>query len=243
MKIPTRSCRKRIEAASLRPPGGPPDAIAARQDAVNKSSPLPAAAEPAARSEVDLENIRDALGARSVVLVGMMGAGKSSVGRRLALRLGLPFSDADTAIEEAAGMSIPEIFAARGETEFRDGERRVIARLLAEGPRVLATGGGAYMSAETRERVAAHAISVWLKADFDVLMRRVRKRSNRPLLQNPDPEGTLRRLIADRYPVYALADITIHSRDVPHEVVVTEILGALARHCGLPPASDGHHEH
>lgn len=207
---------------------------------MNKPSPLPVL-DPAQGSEG--ARIREALDGRSIVLVGMMGAGKSSVGRRLALKLGLPFSDADTAIEEAAGMTIPEIFAERGETEFRDGERRVIARLLADGQRVLATGGGAYMSQETRDRVAAAAVSVWLKADFDVLMRRVRKRSNRPLLQNPDPEGTLRRLIADRYPVYALADITIHSRDVPHEVVVTEILTALARRLGKALGDDHVHEH
>jgi shikimate kinase/3-dehydroquinate synthase len=178
--------------------------------------------------ETDVARLRQALGGRSVVLVGMMGAGKSSVGRRLALRLGIPFADADTEIEEAAGMSIPEIFASRGEAEFRDGERRVIARLLAEGPRVLATGGGAFMSPETRQRVAETAVSVWLKADFDVLMRRVRKRSNRPLLANPDPEGTLRRLMTERYPVYGTADLTVHSRDVPHDVVVGDILQRLA---------------
>nr|WP_256515524.1 shikimate kinase [Alsobacter ponti] len=174
------------------------------------------------------------MGARSIVLVGMMGAGKSSVGRRLAGRLGLPFADADTEIERAAGMSIPEIFAARGEADFRDGERRVIARLLAEGPLVLATGGGAFMNAETRQRIAENGISVWLRAEFDVLMRRVRKRSNRPLLQTPDPEGTLRKLIADRNPTYALADITVESRDVPHETVVAEIVSALRGHLREP---------
>ncbi|WP_245422445.1 shikimate kinase [Alsobacter soli] len=185
-----------------------------------------------------MERIRAGLGGRSIVLVGMMGAGKSSVGRRLALKLRLPFADADTEIEKAAGMTIPEIFASRGETEFRDGERRVIARLLAEGPQVLATGGGAYMSAETRQRIAEQGLSVWLKADADVLMRRVRKRSNRPLLKNPDPEGTLRRLIDERYPVYALSDLTVHSRDVPHDVVVSEIIGALDRRFGAG-GSDG----
>lgn len=184
-------------------------------------------------------SIRQGLGRRSVVLVGMMGAGKSSVGRRLAGRLGLPFFDADTEIERAAGMTIPEIFAARGEADFRDGERRVIARLLGEGPIVLATGGGAWMSAETRARVAEQGLSVWLKADFDVLMRRVRKRSNRPLLRTADPEGTLRKLIEDRYPVYALADITVHSRDVPHDVVVQEIVDALAPRCGAPAPASG----
>ncbi|MCP8938696.1 shikimate kinase [Alsobacter sp. SYSU M60028] len=184
--------------------------------------------------EADNAAIKAALGARSIVLVGMMGAGKSSVGRRLAGRLGLPFADADTEIERAAGMSIPEIFAARGEADFRDGERRVIARLLAEGPLVLATGGGAFMNAETRQRIAENGISVWLRAEFDVLMRRVRKRSNRPLLQTPDPEGTLRKLIADRNPTYALADITVESRDVPHETVVAEIVSALRGHLREP---------
>jgi shikimate kinase len=182
-------------------------------------------------------SIRGQLGSRCIVLVGMMGAGKSSVGRRLATRLGLAFFDADTEIERAAGMTIPEIFAARGEAEFRDGERRVIARLLADGPLVLATGGGAYMSAETRARIAERGVSVWLKADFDVLMRRVRKRSNRPLLRTADPDATLRRLIDDRYPVYALADLTIHSRDVPHDVVVQEIVDALPDRLA-PPAGD-----
>lgn len=184
------------------------------------------------------DRIRAALAGRSVVLVGMMGAGKSSVGRRLALKLALPFNDADVEIEKAAGMTIPEIFASRGEAEFRDGERRVISRLLAEGQRVLATGGGSFMNAETRTNIAARGISIWLKADFEVLMRRVRKRSNRPLLANPDPEGTLRRLIADRYPVYGLADITVFSRDVPHDTMVGEILTALDGHLAADPAPD-----
>jgi shikimate kinase len=179
--------------------------------------------------------IRERLDRRSIVLVGMMGAGKSSVGRRLASRLGLPFFDADTEIERAAGMTIPEIFATRGEGEFRDGERRVIARLLTSGPSVIATGGGAFMSEETRERIDENGVSIWLRAEFDVLMRRVRKRSNRPLLKTADPEGTLRKLIEDRYPVYALADVTVHSRDVPHETVVQDIVDALDRRL---PAKD-----
>ncbi len=173
--------------------------------------------------------MRDALGKRSVVLVGMMGSGKSSVGRRLAQRLGMPFADADVEIESAAGMSIPEIFAQRGEPEFRLGERRVIARLLAERPMILATGGGAFMAEETRARIKESGLSIWLEAEPDVLMRRVRKRANRPLLRTPDPEGTLRRLLAERSPVYALADLTVQSRDVPHEVVVEEIIMAIDR--------------
>lgn len=178
-------------------------------------------------------DLRAILGARAIVLVGMMGSGKSSVGRRLAARLGLPFVDADTEIETAAHMTIPEIFAQRGEAEFREGERRVISRVLTtRAPLVLATGGGAFMNAETRERVKELGISVWLKAEPDVLMRRVRKRSNRPLLQTADPEGTLRRMLAEREPVYALADITILSSDEPHEVVVGETIAALGDYLG-----------
>jgi shikimate kinase len=173
------------------------------------------------------EAIRRRLGKRSIVLVGLMGAGKSTVGRRLAARLGLPFKDADQEIELAAGMSIPDIFAAHGEAYFRDGERRVIGRLLQEGPAVLATGGGAYMNPETRARIAEVAISLWLRADFDVLMKRVRKRSNRPLLQNPDPEGTMRRLMETRYPIYALADVTVDSHELPHDKVVQDAICAL----------------
>ncbi|WP_436639527.1 shikimate kinase [Microbaculum sp. FT89] len=180
--------------------------------------------------------IRARLGDRSAVLIGMMGAGKSSVGRRLAARLGLPFIDADTEIEAAAGCSISEIFEQHGEAYFRDGERKVIARLLEDGPQVLATGGGAWMNDATRENIAAHGVSVWLNADLDVLLRRVKRRGNRPLLKVEDIDSTLRRLVGERYPVYALADATVHSRDVPHDVVVNEILAALDQ-C-LPPAAD-----
>jgi len=167
------------------------------------------------------------LGTRLIVLVGMMGAGKSTIGRRLAARLGLPFLDADSEIEAAAGMSIPDIFEAHGEPQFRDGEARVIARLLESGPAVLATGGGAFMREETRNRVGAKAISIWLKADADIIMRRVRRRADRPLLQTPDPEATLGRLISEREPVYQRADLTIWSRDVPHEKIVDECVDAL----------------
>jgi shikimate kinase len=185
------------------------------------------------------------LGARSVVLVGMMGAGKSSVGRRLAIRLGIPFVDADAEIEKAAGMSIPDIFAAHGEPDFRAGEARVIARLLESAPQVLATGGGAYMNADTRTLIAAKGISVWLKADYDVLMRRIRRRHDRPLLTTDDPGATLRTLIDLRYPVYALANLTVQSREVPHDKIVDEIIIALAGHlgCEVPDlASHGDHE-
>jgi shikimate kinase len=169
-----------------------------------------------------------ALGPRSVVLVGMMGAGKSSIGRRLAGRLGIPFADADSEIEVAASMSIPDIFSTYGEAYFRSGETRVIARLLESGPQVLATGGGAFMNADTRGAIGAHGVSVWLKAELDVLMRRIKRRQDRPLLKTEDPAETLRGLIAQRYPVYAEADITIQSREVPHEKIVDEIVSALA---------------
>ena len=168
-----------------------------------------------------------ALGLRLVVLVGMMGVGKSTVGRRLAARLHLPFIDADTEIEAAAGMSIPEIFEAHGEPHFRDGEARVIARLLQGGPAVLATGGGSFMREETRRRIGDKAVSIWLKADADVIMRRVRRRSDRPLLQSADPEAAVTRLIGEREPIYRFADLTIASREVPHDKIVDECVEAL----------------
>ncbi|MGZ8388950.1 MAG: shikimate kinase [Rhodoplanes sp.] len=178
-----------------------------------------------------------ALGMRSIVLVGMMGAGKSSIGRRLAKKLDLPFVDADAEIELAAGMPITDIFEHHGEEYFRSGEARVIARLLEQGRRVLATGGGAFMNPATRDLIGAKGISVWLKAEPDVLLRRIRRRSDRPLLRTPDPEATLRRLIEERYPVYTEADVTIHSRDVPHEIIVDEIIGAIAARLGLVAAA------
>lgn len=171
---------------------------------------------------------------RMIVLIGMMGAGKTTIGRRLATRLGLTFVDADKEIEEAAKCSIEDIFARHGEAAFRDGERRVIARLL-DGPvGVLATGGGAYMSVETRNLIAEKGVAVWLRADLEVLLERVMRRSHRPLLNNGDPAGTLRRLIDERYPVYAKADITVQSGRGPHEAVVDRIVAQLkdwvARH-------------
>ena len=177
-----------------------------------------------------------ALAQRSIVLIGMMGAGKSSVGRRLAARLGIPFVDADSEIEEAAKMTIPEIFQKYGEADFRSVEARVIARLLDNGPQVLATGGGAFMHPETRAVVRQKGISFWLNADLDVLLRRVKRRTDRPLLRIGDPAETLKRLMAERHPFYAEADVTIHSRDVPHEKVVDEILAALADRVGTADA-------
>lgn len=183
----------------------------------------------------DHGRLRRGLRGRSLVLVGLMGCGKSTVGRRLANRLDLPFVDADTEIERAAGKAIPEIFATHGEAYFRDGERRVIARLLSEGGHVLATGGGAFMDPTTRALIRARGVSVWLKADLDVLMKRVRKRGNRPLLQTPDPEGAMRALMDERYPVYANADLTVHSHESPHEVVVDDVVAAVLAHLPVIP--------
>jgi shikimate kinase / 3-dehydroquinate synthase len=184
-----------------------------------------------------------ALGGRSIVLVGMMGAGKTSVGRRLAGQLNLPFVDADAEIEAGAQMSVPEIFERFGEAYFREGERKVLARLMAEGQKVLATGGGAFMNEATRRRIAESGVSIWLKPDFDVLMRRVRKRSNRPLLQTANPEETLRRILEERSPVYGQADLTIEARDGPHDVVVGAIVSALGAHLAKaappPPKGEG----
>ena len=174
------------------------------------------------------------LGGRPIVLVGMMGAGKTTVGRRLAARLGRHFVDSDEEVEKAAGMSIEDIFAAHGEADFRAGEVRVIARLLKDGDLVLGTGGGAFMNAETRALVKAAAVSVWIKADFELLFARVQRRSNRPLLKTANPRQTLQDLIDKRYPVYAEADVTVVSRDVPQDQVATEVIEALLTHLGAP---------
>ena len=189
---------------------------------------MPETAIPAGAVTSQEAEILAALGTRAIVLVGMMGAGKSTIGRRLSARLRLPFVDADGEIEQAhAGMTIPEIFAAHGEPYFRDGEARVIARLLDGGPAVLATGGGAFMREETRGRIRDKAVSIWLKADADIIMRRVKRRADRPLLQTADPAATVGRLIEQREPVYQQADLTIWSRDVPHEKIVDECVDAL----------------
>jgi len=190
------------------------------------AAPHAAARQPAGKATPEAAIVA-ALGVRSIVLVGMMGAGKSSIGRRLATRLGIGFVDADVEIEKAAGMSITDIFATHGEPDFRAGEARVIARLLDGGPQVLATGGGAFMNPDTRAVIASKGVSVWLKAEFDVLMRRIKRRHDRPLLHTEDPSATLRQLIDARYPVYALADLTVQSREVPHDRIVDEIVAAL----------------
>ena len=171
--------------------------------------------------------IRNAIGDKNVVLVGMMGAGKSSIGKRLAAELDMPFVDADSEIEAAANMTIPEIFETYGEDYFRDGERKVIARLLRDGPQVVATGGGAVADPETRRRIARKSIAIWLKADVETLLERVKRRSNRPLLKADDPERVLRRLAAEREPFYSCADIIVRSHDAPHQHVVNEILSRL----------------
>jgi len=178
-----------------------------------------------------------ALGARSIVLVGMMGSGKSSIGRRLAARLGMRFVDADSEIEEAAGMTIAEIFDRHGEPYFRAGEARVIARLLDHGPQVLATGGGAFMNRDTRAVIGDKGVSIWLKAEVEVLMKRIKRRGDRPLLKSGDPAATLTALIEQRYPVYAEADLTVLSRDVPHDAIVDEIIAALRPRTAAPEAA------
>ncbi len=169
------------------------------------------------------------LGRRTVVFVGLMGAGKTVIGRKVAATLGLPFIDSDHEIEDVSRMTIPDLFAAYGEEEFRALERRVIARLLKEGPQVLSTGGGAFMSAATRQAIARRGVSVWLKADLDTLMQRVAKRQNRPLLQAEDPRAVMQRLMEVRYPVYEEADVTVRSRDEPKEVIAAEVMTSLAR--------------
>jgi shikimate kinase len=179
------------------------------------------------------DQVRRALGQRSLVLVGLMGCGKSSIGKRLAARLSLPFIDADEEIERVAQKSISEIFEDHGEDFFRDREAKVIARLLGGGPQVLATGGGAFMTPETRQKIREAGLSIWLRAELPVLMRRVGKRDTRPLLKAGDPEQVMKDLMAARYPVYAEADLIVESRDIPHDGIVSEIIAALARHPAL----------
>jgi len=169
---------------------------------------------------------------KTIALVGLMGAGKSSIGRRLAQRLGLPFIDADSEIEAAAGATIEEIFQRHGEAAFRDGERRVIARIL-DGPvHVLATGGGAFMDASTRALIRVRAVSVWLRADIELMLARVGRRSNRPLLKGGEPRAVLEQLVAQRYPIYVEADITVDSIDGPPEATLERVMAALAARLG-----------
>ena len=180
--------------------------------------------------------IVEALGSRTLVIVGLMGCGKSSVGRRLAAALELKFIDADEEIEIAANQTVPEIFEMHGEAYFRDGERRVIARVLHGGPQVLATGGGAFMNEQTRANIKAQGVSIWLKAELPVLMKRVMRRDNRPLLKTSDPEARMRELMTIRYPIYAQADLIIESRDVPHDEMVASVIAGLRNGPLAPPA-------
>lgn len=172
------------------------------------------------------------LGSRSIVFVGLMGAGKTAIGRKVAQALGLGFIDSDHEIEAVSRMTIPELFERYGEAEFRALEQRVIGRVLESGPQVLSTGGGAFMNAQTRSAIASHGVSVWLKADLDLLMDRVSKKQNRPLLQNADPRAVLAKLMDERYPVYELADITVPTRDDRKEAIATEVIEALCAHLG-----------
>jgi len=186
---------------------------------------------PAAADAFEMSSREQLLLRKPLVLVGMMGAGKSAIGRRVADRLGLEFADADTEIETAAGCSIPDIFELHGEEGFREGERRVILRLL-EGPvRVVATGGGAFMNRETRAAIKERAISVWLRADFETLWRRVSRRGNRPMLKTDNPRETLRALIEERSPVYGEADLAVDSTDGPRSATVDRVIAALETYC------------
>ena len=186
----------------------------------------PMSEETAQRSEAVA--IKAMLGKRSLVLVGLMGAGKSTIGKRVAQMLGIPFIDADTEIEAVSRMTIPELFERYGEPEFRDLERRVIRRILRSGPKVLATGGGAFMNEQTRKAITRAGVSVWLKADLDVLMERVSRKGNRPLLKTANPRATMQELMDKRYPVYELSDITVMSRDEKKDVMAGEVIDALA---------------
>jgi shikimate kinase len=178
------------------------------------------------------ERAKAALGRRNLVLVGLMGAGKSAIGRLVAQQLGLPFIDTDTEIERVSRMTISELFAAYGEEEFRALETRVIKRLMRSGPRVVSTGGGAFINEKTRKQIERGGVSVWLNADLDVLWERVNKRDHRPLLKTENPKQTLKDLMDKRYPIYALADITVQSRDERKEVIAGEVLAAVIDQIG-----------
>ena len=178
------------------------------------------------------------LGDRPIGFVGLMGAGKTAIGRKVSQALGISFIDSDHEIESVSRMTIPELFERYGEPEFRALEQRVIERLLRAGPRVVSTGGGAFMNEQTRAAIGKHGVSVWLRADLDLLMERVVKKQNRPLLKNPDPRAVMSRLMADRYPVYALADVTVETRDARREIIADEVVAALADHLGRGRAQE-----
>lgn len=192
----------------------------------------------AAMTDTVETHLREKLGDRAIVFVGLMGAGKTAIGRKVAQMLGLPFVDSDHEIETVSRMSVPDLFDRYGEPEFRALERRVITRLVEEGSRVVSTGGGAFMNDETRRAISSHGISVWLKADIDVLMERVAKNRNRPLLRNADPRAVMQRLMHERYPVYALADVIVGTRDEAREVIAEETVAAIARFLDNQPRKD-----
>lgn len=193
----------------------------------------------AIEANIDRAALLERLGERSIVLVGLMGAGKTAIGRKVAASLGLAFIDSDQEIEDVSRLTIPELFELYGEPEFRALEQRVIARVLEGGPQVLSTGGGAYMNAGTREAVRERGVSIWLKADLDLLMERVSKKQNRPLLRNDNPRAVLERLMNERYPVYAGADITVVTRDERKEVIAVEVVEAIERHLAGAGAAEG----
>lgn len=179
-------------------------------------------------AKANCETVRELIGPRSIVLVGLMGAGKSAIGRKVAAMLELPFIDADIEIETVSSMTIPELFAQYGEPEFRALEKRVVSRLLKSGPQVLATGGGAFINDSTRQAIKRRGISVWLSADLDLLMDRVSRRQNRPLLKDPDPRGVMRRLMDERYPVYQKANIEVPSCDISKEEMAANVVASIA---------------
>jgi shikimate kinase len=187
-------------------------------------------AQPKNQQPASHAGLLEALGDRSIVFVGLMGAGKTAIGRKVASALSLPFIDSDHEIETVSRMTIPELFEHYGEPEFRTLEQRVILRLLESGPQIVSTGGGAFMNEQTREAIAGHGVSVWLKADLDLLMERVAKKQNRPLLKNPDPRGVLEKLMIERHPVYAMASVTVETRDDRKETIAAEVIEALERH-------------
>jgi shikimate kinase len=176
------------------------------------------------------ERAKRALGKRNLVFIGLMGAGKSAIGRLTAQALGIPFVDSDHEIEKVSRMTISDLFATYGEEEFRALEARVLKRLLRSGPRVVSTGGGAYINERSRRQIKKGGLTIWLNADLDVLWERVNKRDTRPLLKTENPKQTLENLMRSRYPIYAEADITVLSRDVKKETMVEEVLAAIADH-------------
>lgn len=181
--------------------------------------------------------LQDRLDNRSIVFVGLMGAGKTAIGRKVAQLLNLPFIDSDHEIEAVSRMSIPDLFEQYGEAEFRSLEQRVIERLLKDGPRIVSTGGGAFINARTRDDIRGAGVSVWLKADLDLLMSRVAKKQNRPLLKNSDPRAVMAKLMDERYPIYGRADVTVVTRDTRREIIAEEVIAAVSAHLDTKEAT------